>query len=83
MSTLCRTVNNEVGGNLGEWIKKKNNETTNRSNDISLIAGQLDSYISFVDFVFWFVAVFAAVFLARRPLSRSDKLAIGMYELKR
>ena len=53
-----------------------------RSNDFSLIAGQLDSYISFVDFVFWFVAVFAAVFLARRPLSRSDKLAIGMYEMK-
>ena len=37
---------------------------------------------SFVDLVFWFVAVFAAVFLARRPLSRSDRLAIDMYELK-
>lgn len=51
-------------------------------NDFSLIAGKSVSYISFVDFVFWFVAVFAAAFLARRPLSRSDRLAIGSYELR-
>lgn len=38
--------------------------------------------ISFVDLVFWFVAIFAAVFLAKRPLSRSDKLALGMHDLK-
>jgi len=53
-----------------------------RSNDFSLIARRSVSYISFVDLVFWFVAVIAAVFLARRPLSRSDRLAIGIYELK-
>jgi hypothetical protein len=53
-----------------------------RSNEISVLAGRAVSYVSFVDLVFWFVAVFAAVFLARRPLSRSDRLAIGMYELK-
>ncbi len=53
-----------------------------RSDDFLLIAGRSVSYISFVDLVFWFVAVFAAVFFARRPLSRSDRLAIGMYELK-
>jgi hypothetical protein len=53
-----------------------------RSNDFSLTAEQSISYISFVDLVFWFIAVFAAVFLARRPLSRSDRLAIGMYELR-
>jgi len=53
-----------------------------RSNDFLLIAGRSVSYISFVDLVFWFVAVFAAAFFAKRPLSRSDRLAIGMYELK-
>ena len=52
-----------------------------RSNDFSQIARSV-SYISLGDLVFWFVAVFAAVFLARRPLSRSDRLAIGMYEMK-
>jgi hypothetical protein len=53
-----------------------------RSNDFSLIAGRSVSYISFVELVFWFVAVWFAVFLVKRPLSRSEKLAIGMYELK-
>jgi hypothetical protein len=53
-----------------------------RTHDFLLSAGQSVSDISFVDLVFWIVAVFAAVFLARRPLSRSDRLAIGMYELK-
>ena len=52
-----------------------------RSNDFSQIARSV-SYISLGDLVFWFVAVFAAVFLVRRPLSRSDRLAIGIYELK-
>jgi hypothetical protein len=52
-----------------------------RSNDFSQIA-QSVSYISLGDLVFWFIAVFAAVFLVRRPLSRSDRLAIGMYKLK-
>ena len=53
-----------------------------RSNAFSVLTGRAVSYVSFVDLVFWFVAVFAAVFLAMRPLSRSDRLAIGMYELK-
>ena len=53
-----------------------------QSNAFSVLTGRAVSYVSFVDLVFWFVAVFAAVFLARRPLSRSDRLAIGMYELK-
>ena len=53
-----------------------------RSNEISVLTGLAVSYVSFVDLVFWFVAVFAAAFLARRPLSRSDRLAIGTYELK-
>ena len=53
-----------------------------RSNDFLQIAGRWVSYISFVDLVFWFVAVWCSVFLVKRPLSRSERLAIGMYELK-
>ncbi len=53
-----------------------------RSNELSVIAGWSVSNVSFIDLVFWFLAVFAAVFLARRPLSRSDRLAIGMFEMK-
>ncbi len=40
------------------------------------------SYLSFGDLIYWFVAVVAAVFLARRPLSRADRLAIGLFELR-
>ena len=39
-------------------------------------------HVSPIDVFFWFVAIFAAAFLSRRPLSRSDRLALGMYELK-
>lgn len=52
------------------------------SSDFLRIAGRSISDTSFVDLVFWLVAVFAAVFLAKRPLSRSDKLALGLYELR-
>jgi hypothetical protein len=40
------------------------------------------SYFSPIYLVYWFVAVFAAVFLARRPLSRAERLAIGMFRLR-
>ena len=53
-----------------------------RNNSLSVFAERSVSYFSLVDLVYWFVAVFCAVFLAKRPLSRSEKLAIGMYELK-
>ena len=53
-----------------------------RNNSFSVLTGWSVSYVSFVDLVFWFVAVWFAVFLVKRPLSRSEKLAIGMYELK-
>ena len=33
--------------------------------------------------LYWFVAIIAAVFLSRRALSRSDRLAIGLYESRR
>ena len=50
-----------------------------RSNAFSVLTGWS---VSFVDLVFWFVAVWFSVFLVKRPLSRPERLAIGMYELK-
>lgn len=38
--------------------------------------------LSLIHLVFWFVAVFAAVFLARRALSRSERLALGLFAAK-
>jgi ribose/xylose/arabinose/galactoside ABC-type transport system permease subunit len=40
------------------------------------------SGLSFVHLVFWFVAVVAAVFLAKRPLSRAQRRAIGLNEMR-
>ena len=51
-----------------------------RNNSLSVLVERSISNVSFVDFVFWFVAVFCAVFLAKRPLSRSERLAIGIFE---
>lgn len=40
------------------------------------------SGLSLIHLVFWFVAVVAAVFLAKRPLSRAQRLALGLNELR-
>lgn len=53
-----------------------------RSNSFSVLAGRAAADVSYIDPVYWFVAVFCAVFLARRPLSRSERLAIRLSELK-
>ena len=53
-----------------------------RSNEFSVLTGSAVSYVSTIDLVFWGVAVWFSVFLVKRPLSRSERLAIGMYELK-
>lgn len=39
--------------------------------------------LSLVDLVFWGIAVWFAVFLVKRPLSRADNLALGTYRLQR
>jgi hypothetical protein len=52
------------------------------SSEFAVLADRSISYISFIDLVFWLVAVWFAVFLVKRPLSRSESLALGMYELK-
>lgn len=39
-------------------------------------------YIFSIALIYWFVAVVAAVFLARRALSRTQRLALGLRELR-
>jgi hypothetical protein len=53
-----------------------------QSKSLSVLAQWSVSGLSLIHLVFWFVAVFAAVFLAKRPLSRAQRLAIGMLELR-
>jgi dipeptide/tripeptide permease len=53
-----------------------------QSNSLSVLAQWSVSGLSLIHLVFWFVAVVAAVFLAKRSLSRAQRLAIGMLELK-
>jgi len=53
-----------------------------QSNGISELAGQFAFDFSFIELVFWLVGVWFAVFLVKRPLSRSERLAIGMHRLK-
>jgi len=53
-----------------------------RNSSFSVLAERSVSYFSLVDLVYISVAVFCATFLATRSLSRSERLAIGMYELK-
>jgi len=51
-----------------------------RNNSLPMLAERALSHLSLIDLVYWFVAVFAAVFLARCALSRSERLAIGLFE---
>jgi ABC-type lipoprotein release transport system permease subunit len=54
-----------------------------RNSSLSVFAEWSVSNVSFIDLVYWLVAVFCAVFFAKRPLSRSERLAIGLLELRR
>ncbi len=53
-----------------------------RDNPATVLARQSVSGLSVVHFVSWLVAVVFAMFLAKRPLSRAQRLAIGVYELR-
>ena len=53
-----------------------------RDNSFTVLAEQAFSNIFSIALLYWFVAVAAAVFLSRRALSRSDRLAIGLHELE-
>lgn len=53
-----------------------------QDNSLSDLGRWSVSGLSLIHLVFWFVAVVAAVFLAKRPLSRAQRLAIGLTELR-
>ena len=54
-----------------------------RSSSFSALLERASDYIFSIALIYWFVAVVAAVFLSRRPLSRSQRLALGLFEMKR
>ncbi|MEM7502695.1 MAG: hypothetical protein AAF417_11655 [Pseudomonadota bacterium] len=54
-----------------------------KSDGLRELAAMSTRGFSLVDLVYWLVAVFCAVFLARRPLSRAERLAIGLYRMRR
>lgn len=51
-------------------------------NSLPQLATRSLSGLSPVDLVYLLIAIFAAVFFARRPLSRADRLALGLYEMR-
>ena len=53
-----------------------------RDHSLSELTDRTIFYIFSIALVYWFVAAVCAVFLARRALSRSERLAIGMLELR-
>jgi dipeptide/tripeptide permease len=53
-----------------------------RSHSLSVLVERALANIFSIHLVYWFVAVACAVFFARRALSRSERLAIGMLELR-
>jgi TctA family transporter len=53
-----------------------------RTYSLPVLAERAMSRGSLVELFTWFVAGFATVFLARRSLSRSERLADGLFELR-
>lgn len=53
-----------------------------RDNSLSEIAAHAISNFSLIELVYWSIGVFFAVFLARRTLSRPERLALGLFEMK-
>ena len=53
-----------------------------QNNSLSVLADRASSNVLSISLIYWFVAVIAAVFLSKRPLSRSARLAIGLYKLR-
>lgn len=53
-----------------------------QNNPLSVLAQWSVAGLSLIHLVFWFVAVFAAVFLTKRPLTRAQKLAVGMHRMR-
>ena len=69
---------------VGRGIETKFTVTATVYTLIGCVVGNLivGAGVSGVSLVYWFVAVFAAVFLARRALSRADRLALGLLKMR-
>lgn len=53
-----------------------------RSSSFAAVMERATDYTFSIALIYWLVAVICAVFLARRALSRPERLAIGMLELR-
>lgn len=88
LSAVVYTIVGCVLGNLFEKIVNLARATATspvdvlQSNSLSVLAQWSVAGLSLIHLVYWFVAVFAAAFLAKRPLSRAQRLAIGLLELR-
>ena len=74
LGNLLRVVMEQVRGTGTSPVDLLGNSS------LSTLAEWTVSSLSLIDLVYCFVAVVAAVFLAKRPLSRAQRLAIGMLE---
>ena len=78
---LCCVLGNAFGAVLAMPKVNSGSVTDTLSYyPLSEIIERAASNVSIGDLVYWLVAVFCAVYLAKRPLSRSDRLAIGVFE---
>lgn len=88
--SVAATVYTLVGCVLGNYFNVTGLSPANMNSAIDVfrnhslpdIAERAVSGISGAHLVYWFVAVFAAVFFARRALSRADRLALGLLKLR-
>ena len=76
LGNLFRVVMEQVHGTGTSPIDILTNSS------ISQLAEWSTARMSLVDLVYWLIAVAAAVFLARRPLSRTQRLAVGVLEMR-
>ena len=82
------TVGGYLLGNLARTVSAQARDTATSvvevltNTPLATLAGWLFSDFYVIDIVFLLVAVVAAVFLAKRALSRADRLALGMYRMR-
>ncbi len=67
---------------LGRVLVEASPSQLLKTGEIAEAVQRAMSSLTLTDLVFWFVALVAAVTLAKRTLSRADSLAIDTYEMK-
>lgn len=82
------TISASVLGNLFRAMIELAPATANsvadvlRSSSFSELMERSNHYLFSSALIYWLVAIVAAVFLARRPLSRAQRLALGLLEMR-